>query len=287
MHTLRSVTFIVVGLVVTVSAHAQLEWFITPGPGNVQAGISETAGSGYADRLNGRNVVIDHQSTIAQGPNGVSGQYLKNFSVWIRNTGTSAVSTVGSVTSNTLVGIDRSDATGFGRTQCLLPVGTTGNFAGNPADYGAWGANSMIGGPASNVSLAPGSGGGTLNPLAFRPWGYYVSLNNTVSFSIAAGADVRLFNFTVRNNTLGNGGSTAANPCPICIWDAGTGTGNTTVFRQLASTTNYRPGGNTTNSTGNNNAQGSYACFNIVPEPGTTLAIAVGLGALGTRRRRK
>jgi len=97
---------------------------------------------------------------------------------------------------------------------------------------------------------------------------------------------VRLFNFTVRNNTLGNGGATAANPQLVSIFDAGTGNSNTSYLRQSSMTTHYRPGGNTPNSTTNNNARGSYGGFNVVPEPGTMLALAAGLGALMARRRR-
>jgi len=286
MRSLRYVAFTVAGLSIVGAAQAQLEWFITLGPGNVQNGNAQSAGTGYADRLNGQNVLVDHQSTITAGPNGVTGTHLKNFTVWIKNNGSSAVSTTGSATANTLVGIDSSDGSGAGRTQKLLPVGTTGNFAGNPADYGAWGANATLGGPASNVANSAGANGSAA-AASSRPWGYYVSLNNTVSFSIAAGAEVALFNFTVRNNTLGNGGATLANPQLVSLFDAGTGTSNTTLFRQSSTTTNYRPGGNTSNSTGNNQARGSYGGFNVVPEPGTMLALAAGLGALMARRRRK
>ncbi|HRF59529.1 MAG TPA: PEP-CTERM sorting domain-containing protein [Fimbriimonadaceae bacterium] len=281
MHSIRNLTLALAfaGLTLSVRAQTQLEWFITLGPGN----SGNSAGTGYADRLNGQNVVIDQTSTVSQGPTGVGATHVMNFSVWIRNNGTTAVSTVGTTTSNTLVGIDRSDGFGMGRTQCLLPVGATGPISGGTGLYGAWGYNATIAG-VGQVAWSAGAG---LSSSALRPWGYDVSLNNTVSFSIAAGADVRLFNFTIKNNTLGNGGATAADPCPICIWDAGTGSSDTTLFRQSSTTTNYRPGGNTSSSTGNNNAQGSYACFNVVPEPGTMLALAAGLGGLLARRRRR
>ncbi|HRF59531.1 MAG TPA: PEP-CTERM sorting domain-containing protein [Fimbriimonadaceae bacterium] len=281
MRSLRYVAFTVAGLTIVGAAQAQLVWCFKFGPGNSRAA--------YADGVNvndGQNVLVDHTDVVSQGV--AAGQtHTLNLSVWIQNTGTTAVSTTNGVTANTLVGIDSSDGSGVGRTQKVLPVGAVGNFAGDPtgATYGAWGYHPTIQGPAGNVAWAAGANG-TATAASSRAWGYFVSLNNTVNFSIAPGAEIRLFNFTIKNNTLGNGGATLANPQMISIFDAGTGSSNTTLFRQNSTSTNYRPGGNTANSTGNNNARGSYRAFNVVPEPGTMLALAAGLGALMARRRR-
>ena len=179
MRSLRYLA-IIAGLSGAAATHAQLEWFITLGPGNVQNGIGQTVGTDYSQRLNGTNVLIDHQSTISQGPDGVSGTHLKNFSVWIKNTGTVAVSTAGAVAANTLVGIDSSNGSGMGRTFKLLYVGGQGRFADSPNGFGVWAPHPTICGPTfSWVSQGPGQNGAATN-ASTRPWGYYPTMFNTV-----------------------------------------------------------------------------------------------------------
>ncbi|HRF59230.1 MAG TPA: PEP-CTERM sorting domain-containing protein [Fimbriimonadaceae bacterium] len=142
---------------------------------------------------------------------------------------------------------------------------------------------------------APGTllGGITYNPIAFTANSanvYFTSIANVFGTPLFNAAGPIWAGITFDNNVGGTGATAAQldNLGQLVMNPPTVGTSADQVFLTTAAGSNFvsSPAGATFNYGGNPRANLGWK-FNVVPEPGTMLALAAGLGALLARRRKK